>query len=38
MITIYIPSKIFFLKYEGLSDARVALKTKKEYGFAVQFL
>ena len=30
--------KRFFLKGKGLSDARVVLITKKEYGFAVSFL
>ena len=29
---------LYFLKREGLSDARVASRTKKEYGFAVHFL
>ena len=29
MISFYIPSKRFFLKREGLSDARVASITKK---------
>ena len=38
MISFYIPSKIFFLKHKGLSDARKASMTKKEYGFAVHFL
>ena len=33
----YIVSKIFFLKHEDLSDARVVSITKKEYGFAVHF-
>ena len=34
---LYILSKIFFLKCKGLSYARVSL-TKKEYGFAIQFV
>ena len=38
MVSFYILTKRFFLKLEGLSDARVASITKKEYGFAVQFL
>ena len=38
MIIFYILSKRFFLKREGLSDARVASIIKKEYGFAVHFL
>ena len=38
MISFYILSKRFSLKREGLSDARVATITKKEYGFAVQLL
>ena len=38
MISFYIISKRFFLKHKGLSDARVASITKKEYGFAVNFL
>ena len=37
MISFYTLSKRFFLKRERLSDARVALITKKEYGFAVHF-
>ena len=37
MISFYILSKILFLKYEGLSDVRVASITKKEYGFTVHF-
>ena len=37
MIRFYILSKRFFLKREGLSDARVLSVTKKEYGFAVPF-
>ena len=36
MISFYIISKRFFLKRKGLSDARVASITKKEYGFAVK--
>ena len=40
MITIsfYIVSKIFFLKREELSDARVVSVTKNAYDFAVHFL
>ena len=38
MINFYILSERFFLKRKRLSDARVALITKKEYGFAVHFL
>ena len=38
MISFYILSIWFFLKRKGLSDARVASITKKEYGFAVHFL
>ena len=38
MVSFYILSKRFFLKRKGLSDARVASVTKKEYGFAVHFL
>ena len=38
MIIFYIRSKILFLKCKGLSDAKVASITKKEYGFAVHFL
>ena len=38
IITFYTLSKILFLKREGLSDARVASITKKEYGFAVHIL
>ena len=37
MINFYIFLKRFFSKRKGLSDARVALITKKEYGFAVHF-
>ena len=37
MISFYIISKIFFLRREGLSDARVASITKAEYGFTVPF-
>ena len=33
----YIVSKIFFLKHEDLSDARVVSITKKEYCFVVHF-
>ena len=35
VISFCILSKRFFLKRGGLSDARVATITKKEYGFAV---
>ena len=38
LIDFYILSKIFFLKCEELSDARVVSITKKEYAFAVYFL
>ena len=38
IISFYVLSKRIFLKSEGLSDARVASITKKEYGFAVHFL
>ena len=34
----YILSKRFFPKHKELSDARVVSITKKEYGFAVNFL
>ena len=37
MISFHILSKRFILKRKGLSDARVASITKKEYGFAVYF-
>ena len=37
MINFCILSKIFFLKREALSDARVASITKKENGFAIYF-
>ena len=37
MISFYILIIRFFLKHGGLSDAMVALKTKKEYGYAVNF-
>ena len=37
MIDFYVLSKIFFLKREKLSDARVMSITKKEYSFAVHF-
>ena len=37
MISFYILSEIFVLKRKGLSDARVASITKKEYGFTVHF-
>ena len=38
MINFYIFSKRFFLRCKGLSDARVVLIIKKEYGFGVHFL
>ena len=38
MIGFYILSKRFFLKQEEVSDARVVLITKNEYGFAVHLL
>ena len=38
MISFYILSERFFLKREGLSNARIASITKKEYGFAVHYL
>ena len=38
VVSYYILSKRFFLKRKGLFDARVASITKKEYGFAVNFL
>ena len=38
MISFYILAKRFFLKREGLSDARVVSITKNEYGFAVHFM
>ena len=37
VIIFHILSKIFFLKSEELSDARVPLITKSKYGFAVHF-
>ena len=37
MISFYILSERIFLKHQGLSDAKVASITKKEYGFAVLF-
>ena len=37
IISFYFLSKRFFLKREGLSDARVASVTKKEYDFAAYF-
>ena len=37
MINFHILSKRFFLKREGLSDARVVSITKEEYSFAVHF-
>ena len=38
MISFYILPKRFFPKRKGLSDARVALITKNEYGFSAHFL
>ena len=38
MISYQILSKKFFLKCEGLFDARAALIIKKEYDFAVHLL
>ena len=38
MISFYILSKRFFLKRKGLSDVRVASRTKKESGFTVNLL
>ena len=38
MISFYFLSSRFSLKREGLFDARVALITKKKYGFAVYIL
>ena len=38
VISFYILSKRFFLKREGLSDARIVSITKNEFGFAVHFL
>ena len=35
MVSFYILSKRFFLKYKGKSDAKVASATKKEYGLVV---
>ena len=37
MISCHILSIRFFLERKGLSDARVASRTKKEYGFALHF-
>ena len=37
MNSFYILSIRFFLKRKGLSDARVEIITKKEYGFEVHF-
>ena len=37
MTRIYTLSKRFFLKGEGLSDAKGVSITKEEYGFAVHF-
>ena len=33
MINLYILSERFFIKYKGLSDAKVVSITNKEYGF-----
>ena len=38
VIGFYFLSKRFFLKHEGLSDAREASITEKNYGFAVHFV
>ena len=38
MVSFYFLSKRFFMKYKGLSDARVASITKKECGLVVYFL
>ena len=38
MINVHIVSKRFFLKHEELSDRRVVLISKKEYGSVVDFL
>ena len=38
MISFYILFEIFFLKRKGISDARVALITKKEYDVTVDIL
>ena len=38
MIRFYILSKRFLLKCKGLSEARVLSATKKEYGFAKNFV
>ena len=38
MISFYILSKIFFLKRQKSTGARLASITKKEYGLAVRFL
>ena len=38
MTTFYILSERLCLKCKGLSDVRVALITRKEYGLAVHFL
>ena len=38
MISFYIVSKRFFLKRNKLSHQRVVSITKKEYGYAVDFL
>ena len=37
-LVFYILSKIFFLKRKGLSDARGASITKKEYDIAIKSL
>ena len=37
MISFYALSRRFFLKRKGLSNARAASITKKEYDFAVHF-
>ena len=38
MISFYIFPKRFFLKREGLTEARVASTAKKAYDFGVHFL
>ena len=38
MISFYVLSKRFFLECKRLSDARVVSITKKEIGFAVDFV
>ena len=38
VISFYVTSKRSVLKHKGLSNARVVLTTKKEYGFSVHFM